>query len=95
MCYSLTTSLTRYHLAYILKKRLDAAIVERNSQRESFEIFTNEQAECAQQWKELVGQWEATREGKNPYELPQDSAFLCFRASHPLTHSHVHRGYRR
>lgn len=64
------------HLAHILRKRLDAAIEERNTQRESFEIFTDQQAEHVQQWREAVVKWEATREGNNPYDLPLDGAFL-------------------
>ena len=50
--------------------------MERNAQRESFDIFTNQQAEHVQQWRDAVVDWEATHEGNNPYDLPLDGTFL-------------------
>ena len=29
-----------------------------------------------QQWRDAVDNWEATREGNNPYDLPLDGAFF-------------------
>jgi hypothetical protein len=74
--YSLVLLLIYYYLAHILKKRLDAAIEELNLQREAFDVFTSQQAEYVQQWREMVVKWEAQREGKNPYELPLDGMLL-------------------
>lgn len=95
-CITLLHSFANYYLAHILKKRLDGAIVERNAQHESFGIFTDQQGQRVQQWMETVLKWEATHKGNNPYEVPQDGAylvFLCKLPSKALTYTYMYRAY--
>ena len=78
----------------MLKKRLDAAIKERNDQREAFDLFTSHQAPYVQQWREAIDKWEARREGKNPYELPLDGTLLIsFIQTIFLIHTYIYRCY--
>ena len=66
--------------ANIIKKRLDSAMQELDSQWISFEAFTIQQSEHVQKWRDLIIEWESGRETeKNPYSLPQNggSRYIC------------------
>lgn len=78
--YSLTYTNSILIIAHILQKRLGVAVEECRLQRESFDVFTGQQAEHVRDWKEAIVKWEATHEGNNPYNLPLDGKFpriLC------------------
>ncbi|KAF7305332.1 CxC2 domain-containing protein [Mycena chlorophos] len=55
-------------LAALLRRRLDTAEVELQKQQEAFELFSEEQADSVDEWKQLVLEFEADGTKKNPYE---------------------------
>ncbi|KAJ7810017.1 hypothetical protein B0H14DRAFT_3090851 [Mycena olivaceomarginata] len=62
-------------LGALLKKRLLRAIPERNFQRDSLAMFTENQAEHVKEWMAMVKAFEADPKKPNPYELPKSGEF--------------------
>ncbi|KAJ7912792.1 hypothetical protein B0H13DRAFT_2232409 [Mycena leptocephala] len=58
-------------LGKLLKKRLLNAIVQRNIQMASLEVFTVNQMEHVPEWKAAVEAFEADATKPNPYEIPK------------------------
>ncbi|KAJ7824915.1 hypothetical protein B0H13DRAFT_2241284 [Mycena leptocephala] len=58
-------------LGKLLKKRLLNAIVQRNIQMASLEVFTVNQMEHVPEWKVAVEAFEADATKPNPYEIPK------------------------
>ncbi|KAJ7096584.1 hypothetical protein B0H15DRAFT_773847, partial [Mycena belliarum] len=58
-------------LGALLKKRLLAAIPERNFQKEAFTTFTENQIEHVDEWRLMVEAFEADPTKPNPYDLPK------------------------
>ncbi|KAJ7047950.1 hypothetical protein C8F04DRAFT_1172413 [Mycena alexandri] len=56
-------------LPALLRRRLDAARKEQASQREAFELFSVQQADCVPTWKKMVEDFEMDGEKKNPYQM--------------------------
>ncbi|KAJ7021123.1 hypothetical protein C8F04DRAFT_1274114 [Mycena alexandri] len=56
-------------LADLLRTRLDKAKVEEHEQSEAFEVFTQEQGERVEGWREMVHAFKADPTKKNPYEV--------------------------
>ncbi|KAJ7059918.1 hypothetical protein C8F01DRAFT_1254005 [Mycena amicta] len=54
--------------AATLRRRLDVAEAELGTQKEVFELFSEEQVDSIEEWREMVQVFEADSSKKNPYE---------------------------
>jgi hypothetical protein len=63
-----------FGLAFLLRKRLRAAIKESVAQKEAFDLFCEKQSAHVSEWKQMVLVWEADQSQPNPYEIPKTGA---------------------
>lgn len=68
-------------LAFLLRKRLRAAIPESVAQKEAFDVFSEKQSAHVLEWKEMVLAWEADQSQPNPYEIPKTGTSALFPTS--------------